>query len=89
MPFDTQELVLKHATNKNVYASCMDYQTVQQFEPTSPHHPVEAATNDVHFSIHESNEQDDPNDHANLNRQSYAVIGAEDGQVHSFSTTNK
>lgn len=28
-PYDSQELIIKHATNRNVYASCIDFQTAK------------------------------------------------------------
>lgn len=30
MPIDSQDLILKHATNRQVYATCLDFQTVCQ-----------------------------------------------------------
>jgi hypothetical protein len=69
MPFDTQELALKHATNRGVYASCMDYQTIPKKEETEL-------------------EENSENNHE-LKYQPYAVIGAEDGQAHSFTVNDK
>ena len=52
-PYDSQDLIIKHASNRSVYASCIDFQTV----------------------IDSSNEQ------------RFAIVGTEDGLVHSINTT--
>ncbi len=69
-PYDSQELIIKHATNRGVYASCMDIQTSctgtggsDSNDPTTGGNTATAASSD----------------------QRLAIVGTEDGLAHSFS----
>ena len=69
LPYNTQDIALKTATNRNVYATCFDFQ-----------------------SIYTDNNLSKLNDGTNMplsnNSNQFAVVGAEDGLVHTLSIQN-
>lgn len=67
-PLDSQDLVLKHATNRQVYATCFDFQTVGP-------------------NLDEQHNQQKNISNSSLQRS--AIVGAEDGLIHSLSVNNK
>ena len=80
LPVESQDLFVKSATttNKNVYATCFDFQSVPN-QQSSPINDVDKNQTDSNTSTTLSNQ---------INQRN-AVIGAEDGLVHSLNINSK
>ena len=74
LPFETSDLYVKNASNRNVYATCFDFQNIASFTPPSSSDETERPNNEVNSSSLLSNR--------------CAVIGGEDGLAHSLSINN-
>lgn len=70
LPFETQDLYMKNVSNKNVYATCFDFQNLT--------------------SINASRDKEKTSIETDLNilMNRCAIIGTEDGLVHSLKINN-
>jgi dynein intermediate chain len=89
MPIDTQELCLKNAANRNVYATCFDFQvTIDDSSEIQEEINNNSLSNQFSFVPKTAAANCNNNGNRAINNQQIIVVGGEDGLVHTVTASN-